>query len=79
MQGELDSPLHLIGEKMKDIKVIFKGNKSPSGKRTNVEYMVGNDKLELLKKSNLFDIEIIKEAPKPKLKPKAKKKSEGKD
>ena len=59
---------------MKDIKVIFKGNKSPSGKRTNVEYMVSNDKLELLKKSNLFDIEIIKEAPKPK--PKAKKKSE---
>jgi len=60
---------------MKDIKVIFKGNKSPSGKRTNVEYMVSNDKLELLKKSNLFDIEIVKEVSKPKPKAKPKKKS----
>ena len=61
---------------MKDIKVIFKGNKSPSGKKNNTEYMVSGDKLSLLKKSNLFDIEVVEQAKKPKSKPKSKKKSE---
>tara|TARA_R110002110_G_scaffold397804_1_gene613160 strand:- start:614 stop:802 length:189 start_codon:yes stop_codon:yes gene_type:complete len=60
---------------MKDIKVIFKGNKSPSGKRTNVEYMIGEKKLDQLKKTNLFDIEVL-EKPKPKPKPKKKDKKE---
>ena len=64
---------------MKDIKVIFRGTKAPSGKTTNIEYMIGKDRLELLKKSGMFDMEIIKsESPKPKKKAKkeAKKESE---
>ena len=54
---------------MKDIKVIFRGTKAPSGKTTDIEYMIGKDRLELLKKSGMFDMEIIKpEAQKPKKK-----------
>ena len=63
---------------MKDIKVIFRGTKAPSGKTTNIEYMIGKDRLELLKKSGMFDMEIKSESPKPKKKAKkeAKKESE---
>ena len=54
---------------MKNIKVIFRGTKAPSGKTTDIEYMIGKDRLELLKKSGMFDMEIIKsESPKPKKK-----------
>lgn len=58
----------------KDIKVIFRGNKCPSGKSNNVEYFIGKKRLENLKKDGRFDIEVLEE-PKPKPKPKAKSKS----
>jgi|TARA_B100000519_G_scaffold89118_1_gene77232 hypothetical protein len=55
---------------MKDIKIKFKGVFSPSGKRTDVEYMVGKARLEQWKKSGKFDIEVLEE---PKAKPKKEK------
>ena len=55
----------------KDLKVVFKGNKSPSGKVNNVEYMISSIKLKQLEKTKMFDIEIIE---KPKAEPKAKAK-----
>ena len=64
---------------MNNIRVIFRGTKAPSGKTTDIEYMIGKDRLELLKKSGMFNMEIIKsESPKPKKKAKkeAKKESE---
>ena len=67
------APLALTGENfMKDIKVVFKGVFAPSGKRTNVEYMVGKARLEQWKKYGKFDIEIL-EKPKPQAKPKKEK------
>ena len=54
----------------KDIKVIFHGNKSPSGKNNETEYMISSERLKQLKASKLFDIEIISE---PKAEPKKKK------
>ena len=59
---------------MKDIKVIFRGTKAPSGKTTDIEYMIGNERLELLKNSGMFDMEIDKPKPEAKKK-KAKKES----
>lgn len=62
---------------MKNIKVIFRGNKTPSGKNSNVEYFIGAKKLENLKASGMFDIEIVnmpQEKPKPK--PKKNKKED---
>ena len=58
----------------KDIKVIFRGTKAPSGKTTDIEYMIGQERLDSLQKSNMFDMEIDmpKESPKKK---KAKKES----
>ena len=62
---------------MKDIKVIFRGTKAPSGKTTDTEYMIGEARLELLKKSDMFDMEIIKsESTKPKKKAKKETKKE---
>ena len=62
---------------MKDIKVIFRGTKTPSGKTTDIEYMIGEARLELLKKSDMFDMEIIKsESSKPKKKSKKETKKE---
>jgi hypothetical protein len=55
---------------MKDIKVIFRGNKVPSGMTLNVEQYVGAKKLENLEKDGSFEIEVI---DKPKAKPKKKK------
>jgi len=55
---------------MKDIKVIFRGRKTPSGKRANAEYMIGAKKLEMLKKDGRFEIEVL---DKPIAKPKKKK------
>ena len=60
---------------MKDIKVTFKGTKAPSGKTTEIEYMIGKERLELLKNSGMFDMEIEKPKAQPKKK-KAKKESE---
>ena len=59
---------------MKDIKVIFKGHKSPSGMSTNIEYYIGEARLKLLEKSGMFDMEVVKpKAPKPKKKSKKEK------
>ena len=61
----------------KDIKVIFRGNRSPSGKSNNVEYFIGKSRLEKLKKDGIFDIEVLEEpisTPKPKPKKKKVKK-----
>ena len=63
----------------KDIKVVFRGNKSPSGKNTNIEYYIGEKYLSNLEKDGRFDIEVLeKPTPKPKvaLKPKKKSKKE---
>ena len=60
---------------MKDIKVIFKSNKVPSGCNSNTEYYIGAKKLENLQADGRFDIEVLKsQAPKPKAAPKLKKK-----
>ena len=40
----------------KDIKVIFNGTKTPSGKVTGVEYFVGEAALNKWKNSKMFDI-----------------------
>ena len=58
---------------MKDIKVIFRGNKVPSGSSLNVETYIGSKKLENLQKDGRFNIEVV-EKPSPKPKPKAKPK-----
>jgi len=55
---------------MKDIKVKFKGVFAPSGKRTDVDYMVGKARLDQWKKYGKFDIEVLEE---PKEKPKKEK------
>ena len=65
----------------KDIKVIFNGTKTPSGKVTGVEYFVGEAALNKWQNSKMFDIEIIenskpKATPAPKKKKSAKKESE---
>ena len=57
---------------MKNIKVIFRGHKSPSGKMTNTEYMMGEAKVKQLEKIGMFDMEVVK-PEKPKAKKKAKK------
>ncbi len=57
---------------MKDCKVIFRGNKVPSGMTLNVECSITAKKLENLEKDGRFDIEIV-EKSKPKAKPKKKK------
>ena len=60
---------------MKKVKVVFRGNKSPSGKLPNIEYLIGEKKLDNLKKDGKFQIDVIDEtpAPKPKKKKTAKK------
>ena len=58
----------------KDIKVIFRGIKAPSGKDTGIEYLIGQSRLDLLKASNMFDMEIDMPKKSPKKK-KAKKES----
>ena len=59
---------------MKDIKVIFRGTKAPSGKTTDIQYMISKERLELLEKSGMFNMEIEKPKAEPKKK-KAKKES----
>ena len=58
----------------KDIKVIFRGNKAPSGKNTNIEYMISAERKKQLDASKMFDIKII---DKPKAKPKKKSPKKG--
>ena len=61
----------------KDIKVIFHGNKAPSGKTTEIEYMTSSVRLNQWKASGMFDIEVV-DKPKPKPKKKASSKKGGK-
>ena len=57
----------------KDIKVIFRGNKAPSGKNTNIEYMISAERKKQLDSTKMFDIEIL-DKPKPKKKAAKKEK-----
>jgi hypothetical protein len=68
-------PCIQIGDFMKDIKVIFRGYKVPSGKPLNVPVFIGKARLEAYKKDSRYDIEIL-DKPKPKKK-KAPKKEKG--
>ena len=63
---------------MKDIKVMFKGNKFPSGYAVNKEFMIGEKKLENLKADGRYDIEVM-DMPKATPKPKKKKTSKNKE
>ena len=57
----------------KDTKVIFRGNKAPSGKNTNIEYMISAERKKQLDATKMFDIEIL-DKPKPKKKAAKKEK-----
>tara|TARA_R100001530_G_scaffold132939_1_gene105780 strand:- start:1593 stop:1781 length:189 start_codon:yes stop_codon:yes gene_type:complete len=57
---------------MKDIKVIFRGYKVPSGKPLNVPVMIGKARLEAYKNDGRYDMEIL-DQPKPKKKKAPKK------
>ena len=60
---------------MKDIKVTFTGAFSPSGKKTNVPYMVGKARLEQWEKNGKFEMDVEKPKASPKKeKPKKAKK-----
>ena len=56
----------------KDIKVIFHGTKAPSGKTTEIEYMISSERKKQLDASKMFDMEVL---DKPKPKPEKKKSS----
>ena len=62
---------------MKDIKVIFRGQKCPSGKKTNTEYYASKDRIDLWKKSGLFDMEFEMPKKQEKKAPKKSKKDKG--
>ena len=49
----------------KDIKVIFHGTKAPSGKTTEIEYMISSERKKQLDASKMFDMEVL-DKPKPK-------------
>ena len=57
----------------KDIKVIFHGTKAPSGKTTEIEYMISSERKKQLDASKMFDMEVL-----DKPKPTSKKKSSSK-
>jgi|TARA_R110000851_G_scaffold60400_1_gene139421 hypothetical protein len=57
---------------MKDIKVVFKGNKTPSGYNSNTEYSIGEKYLSNLQDDGRFDIEVLS---KLKVTPKQSKKT----
>ena len=56
----------------KDIKVIFHGTKAPSGKTTEIEYMISSERKKQLDASKMFDMEVLN---KPKAKSKKKSSS----
>ena len=56
----------------KDIKVIFHGTKAPSGKTTEIEYMISSERKKQLDASKMFDMEVL---DKPKVETKKKKSS----
>ena len=53
----------------KNIKVIFHGTKAPSGKTTEIEYMISSVRKKLLEASGMYDMEVVGE---PKAEPKKK-------
>ena len=53
----------------KNIKVIFHGTKAPSGKTTEIEYMISSERKKQLDATKMFDMEILS---KPEKKPKKK-------
>ena len=53
----------------KDIKVIFHGTKAPSGKTTEIEYLISSERKKQLDASKMFDMEVLN---KPKAEPKKK-------
>ena len=53
----------------KDIKVIFHGTKAPSGKTTEIEYMISSERKKQLDASKMFDMEVVS---KPQTAPKKK-------
>ena len=53
----------------KNIKVIFHGTKAPSGKTTEIEYMISSVRKKQLEASGMYDMEVV---DKPKAKPKKK-------
>jgi len=58
----------------KDIKVIFHGTKAPSGKTTEIEYMISSERKKQLDASKMFDMEVLdKPKPTPKKKSSSKK------
>jgi len=57
----------------KDIKVIFHSTKAPSGKTTEIEYMISSERKKQLDASKMFDMEVLDKpqtAPKKKTTPK---------
>ena len=62
---------------MKDIKVIFKGGNAPSGKRSGATYMMGQARVDMLKKTGKYDMEV--DMPKAKEIKKPSKKKEEKE
>ena len=56
-----------------DVKVIFRGNKAPSGKNTNIEYMISSERKKQLDASKMFNIDVI-DMPKAKPEKKSPKK-----
>ena len=59
---------------LKDIKVIFKGTKAPSGKKNETVYMVSSVRLDKLKADGKFDIEVVEEPKAPSVNKKTSKK-----
>ena len=53
----------------KDIRVIFHGAKAPSGKTTEIEYMISSVRKKQLDASKMFDMEVVS---KPQTAPKKK-------
>ena len=64
---------------MKDVKVIFKGRNAPSGKTSGVTYMMGKARVDMLKKSGKYDMEIDMPKAKEIKKPSKKKANKEKE
>ena len=64
---------------MKDVKVIFKGRNAPSGKTPGVTYMMGKARVDMLKKTGKYDMEIDMPKAKEIKKPSKKKANKEKE
>ena len=61
----------------KNIKVIFHGTKAPSGKTTEITYMISSERKKQLDATKMFDMEVLNQ-PKAKATAKGKKKKDKK-